>query len=67
MTGEHMHNIKLNYPAYKDIILMVPIPKQPFLIGLIDTEKGIVMNVRDKKVRPNHCSIILDFPMSINC
>ncbi|CAF0996732.1 unnamed protein product, partial [Rotaria sordida] len=50
MTGEHVHNVKLNYPAYKDIILMVTIPKQPYLIGLIDSEKGIVMNVRDKKV-----------------
>jgi len=50
MTGEHLHNIKLNYPAYKDITLMVAIPKQPHLVGLIDTEKGIVMNVRDKKV-----------------
>ena len=51
MTGEYMHNIKLNYPAYKDISLMVPIPKQPFLIGLIDSEKGTVMNVSDRKVR----------------
>jgi hypothetical protein len=51
MTGEHVHNIKLNYPSYKDITLMVTIPKQPYLIGLIDSEKGIVMNVRDKKVR----------------
>ncbi|CAF1410127.1 unnamed protein product [Rotaria sordida] len=45
MTGEHVHNVKLNYPAYKDITLMVTIPKQPYLIGLIDSEKGIVMNV----------------------
>jgi hypothetical protein len=51
LTGEHVHNIKLNYPAYKDITLMVTIPKQPYLIGLIDSEKGIVMNVRDKKVK----------------
>jgi hypothetical protein len=51
MTGEHVHNIKLNYPAYKDITLMVTIPKQPYLIGLIDSDKGIVMNVRDKKVQ----------------
>lgn len=51
MTGEHVHNIKLNYPAYKEIQSMVTIPKQPYLIGLIDSEKGIVMNVRDKKVR----------------
>ena len=29
---------------------MVTIPKQPYLIGLIDSEKGVVMNVRDKKV-----------------
>lgn len=50
MTGEHVHNIKLNYPAYKDIQSMVTIPKQPYLIGLIDSEKGVVMNVRDKKV-----------------
>ena len=50
MTGEHLHNIKLNYPSYKDITSMVPIPKQPHLLGLIDSEKGIVMNVRDKKV-----------------
>ncbi|CAF4234021.1 unnamed protein product, partial [Rotaria sp. Silwood2] len=50
MTGEHVHNIKLNYPAYKEITLMVTIPKQPYLIGLIDSEKGIVMNVRDKKI-----------------
>ena len=53
MTGEHVHNIKLNYPAYKDITLMVTIPKQPYLIGLVDTDKGIVMNVRDKKVKKN--------------
>jgi hypothetical protein len=29
---------------------MVTIPKQPHLIGLIDADKGVVMNVRDKKV-----------------
>lgn len=57
MTGEHMYNIKLNYPAYKDISLMVPIPKQPFLIGLIDSEKGVVMNVRDRKVRNDYRSM----------
>ena len=50
MTGEHVSNIKLNYPAYKDITSMVAIPKQPYLIGLIDGEKGVVMNLRDKKV-----------------
>lgn len=50
MTGDFIHTVKLNYPAYKDISLMVPIPKQPHLVGLIDSEKGIVMNVRDKKV-----------------
>ncbi|CAF3329325.1 unnamed protein product [Rotaria socialis] len=50
MTGDHVHNIKLNYASYKDITSMVTIPKQPYLIGLIDSEKGIVMNVRDKKV-----------------
>ncbi|CAF3996682.1 unnamed protein product, partial [Rotaria sp. Silwood1] len=50
MTGEHVHNVKLSYPGYKEITLMVTIPKQPYLIGLIDSEKGIVMNVRDKKV-----------------
>ncbi|CAF2613760.1 unnamed protein product [Rotaria sp. Silwood2] len=51
MTGEHVHYVKLSYPAYKEITLMVTIPKQPYLIGLIDSEKGIVMNVRDKKVK----------------
>lgn len=50
MTGEYIHSIRLNYPSYKDITMMVTIPKQPFLIGLIDSEKGIIMNVRDKKV-----------------
>ncbi|CAM4872504.1 unnamed protein product [Rotaria socialis] len=50
ITGEHVHNVKLNYNNYKDITSMVMIPKQPFLIGLIDAEKGVVMNVRDKKV-----------------
>ncbi|CAF2396508.1 unnamed protein product [Rotaria sp. Silwood2] len=50
MTGEHVHNVKLSYPAYKEITLMVTIPQQPYLIGLIDSEKGIVMNVRDKRV-----------------
>lgn len=51
MTGEHIHNIKLSYPSYKDITSMVTIPKQPYLIGLIDSEKGTIMNVRDKKVK----------------
>ncbi|CAF0870188.1 unnamed protein product [Adineta ricciae] len=51
MTGEHVSNMKLNYPAYKDITSMAAIPKQPYLIGLIDGEKGIVMNLRDKKVQ----------------
>jgi hypothetical protein len=50
ITGEHLHNVKLNYNGYKDIISMVTIPKQPHLIGLIDADKGVVMNVRDKKV-----------------
>ncbi len=50
ITGEHLHNVKLTYNGYKDIISMVTIPKQPHLIGLIDVDKGVVMNVRDKKV-----------------
>ncbi|CAF3573336.1 unnamed protein product [Adineta steineri] len=50
MTGEHVYNVKLNYPSYRDIISMVTIPKQPYLVGLIDSEKGVVMNLRDKKV-----------------
>jgi hypothetical protein len=50
ITGEHLHNVKLTYNGYKDIISMVTIPKQPHLIGLIDVDKAIVMNVRDKKV-----------------
>ena len=50
LTGDPVQTIKLNYPAYKDIISMVAIPKQPHLVGLIDSEKGVVMNVRDKKV-----------------
>lgn len=50
VTGEHMHNVKLNYSGYKDITSMVVIPKQPHLIGLIDSDKGIIMNIRDKKV-----------------
>lgn len=51
ITGEHLHNVKLNYSGYKEILSMVTIPKQPHLIGLIDADKGIVMNVRDKKVK----------------
>ncbi|UJR21317.1 hypothetical protein I4U23_024408 [Adineta vaga] len=50
ITGEHMHNVKLTYSGYKDITSMVTIPKQPYLIGLIDADKGVVINVRDKKV-----------------
>lgn len=50
ITGEHLHNVKLNYNAYKEILSMVTIPKQPHLIGLIDADKGVIMNVRDKKV-----------------
>ena len=50
ITGDHLHNVKLNYNGYKDILSMVPIPKQPHMIGLIDSDKGVVMNVRDKKV-----------------
>jgi len=51
ITGEHLHNVKLTYNGYKDIISMVTIPKQPYLIGLIDADKGVVMNVGDKKVQ----------------
>lgn len=50
VTGEHSHNVKLTYNGYKDIISMVTIPKHSHLIGLIDADKGVVMNVRDKKV-----------------
>mgnify|MGYP001091623829 CR=1 FL=1 len=50
ITGDHLHNVKLTYNGYKDILSMVTIPKQPHLIGLIDADKGVVMNVRDKKV-----------------
>lgn len=50
ITGEHLHNVKLTYNGYKEILSMVTIPKQPHLIGLIDADKGVVMNVRDKKV-----------------
>jgi hypothetical protein len=51
MTGEYMYNVKLNYSAYKDILSMVAIPKQPYFVGLIDSEKGVVMNLNDKRVR----------------
>jgi len=50
ITGDHLHNIRLTYNGYKDIISMVTIPKQIHLIGLIDVDKGVVINVRDKKV-----------------
>lgn len=50
ITGDHLHNVKLSYNNYKDIQAMITIPKQPHMIGLIDAEKGVVMNVRDKKV-----------------
>ncbi|CAF4326743.1 unnamed protein product, partial [Adineta steineri] len=50
ISGEHIHNVKLTYNGYKDIISMVTIPKQPHLIGLIDADKGVIMNVRDKRV-----------------
>ena len=56
ITGEHLHNVKLTYNGYKDIQSMITIPKQPYLIGLIDAEKGVVMNLRDKKVRRSSSS-----------
>ena len=40
ITGEHIHNVKLTYNGYKDILSMVTIPKQPHLLGLIDAEIG---------------------------
>ena len=58
ITGEHSHNVKLTYNGYKEILSMVTIPKQPHLIGLIDADKGVVMNVRDKKVC-HHVSLSL--------
>lgn len=63
MTGEFIQTVKLNYPAYKDITSMVAIPRQPHLVGLIDSEKGVIMNVTDKKVsriRFFYCSLTTD-------
>ena len=48
--GSHVHNVKLQYNNYiPDIISMVPMHKNPHFVAIIDPEKGIIMNVKDKK------------------
>ena len=50
MDGAFVHNVKLAFLNYKeDFILMVPMHKAPHMIAIIDSDKGNLINVRDKK------------------
>jgi WD40 repeat protein len=48
--GSHVHNIKLQYMSYmSDIVAIVPMHKNPNLVGLIDSEKGNIINLKEKR------------------
>lgn len=48
--GTALHNVKMQYPNYiPEFISMVPMHKNPHYIAVIDSEKGNIMNIKDKK------------------
>ena len=50
LDGAALHNVKLAYLNYKeDFISMVPMTKSPHIIAIIDSDKGNLINIRDKK------------------
>lgn len=49
LNGDLLHNVKLQYNNYIPEITMVPMYKSPHYIGVIDAEKGTIINVKDKK------------------
>lgn len=49
IDGNHLHNVKLQYGGYMDFTYMVPMHKNPHYIGIIDAEKGTLINIKDKK------------------
>lgn len=48
--GSHLHNVKLQYPNYIDFKTIVPMHKNPQHIALIDSEKGNILNIKEKKL-----------------
>lgn len=48
--GSAVHNVKLQYPNYTpDFISMIPMHKNTNYIAIIDSEKGNIINIKDKK------------------
>lgn len=47
--GTHVHNIKLQYTDYNSVFNIVALHSNPNHIALIDSEKGSLINIRDKK------------------
>jgi WD40 repeat protein len=48
--GSLQHNIKLSYPNFTaNFSAIVPFYESPFMVAIIDNEKGNIINCRDKK------------------
>ena len=48
--GSAVHNVKLQYLNYiAEYISMVPMHKNPHYVAIIDSEKGNIINIKDKK------------------
>ena len=48
MTGDLLYQIPLKVPVTKDVSLLVPVPTRPYSVGIIDGEKGTIMDIRAK-------------------
>lgn len=48
-NGSFVHKIILKYPHFKDFLTLLPLPKKPTQIALIDSDKGNVLDVKSKK------------------
>lgn len=49
-TGYFVHNVKLSYSGYtSNFSLLVPMHKNTHWLAIIDSEKGTIMNCRDKR------------------
>ena len=47
-TGELMNKILVKYPNFKEVSIIVGLPDKPWLVALIDQDKGNIMDIKDK-------------------
>ena len=49
-TGELNQKFQIKYPNFKEASMIVSIPNKPFEVGLIDPDKGCIINSSNKKL-----------------